>query len=102
MGPPEWVNPITALPGQTQRGIDARALLPSRPALDEHRLETQRQLRQAGSSRSSPIQVTPDGVIWDGHHGVRAAAETGSSVDVLVVDESVPAAGPTILQLPVV
>lgn len=101
MGPPGWVNPITAAPGQTQPGMDARSLLPSRAALDENRLDAQRRLWRSGQRRSSPIQVTPDGVIWDGHHGVRAAADDGESVDVLIVDETVPPAGPTILQLPV-
>jgi len=45
--------------------------------------------------------VTPDGVIRDGHHAVRAAAEEGATVDVLVVNDKVSPAGPDILALPV-
>jgi hypothetical protein len=99
--PAGWHNPITAAPGQTQRGVDARQLLPSRSDLIQVRLDVQRALMQAGTPRYTPIQVTPDGVVWDGHHAVRAAAEAGRAVDILVVAQVAAPSGLTILQLPV-
>jgi hypothetical protein len=36
------------------------------------------------------IRETRDGAIYDGHHGVRAAADDGMAVEVLVIDEQVP------------
>jgi hypothetical protein len=51
--------------------------------------------------RFSPVQVTPDGVIFDGHHMVRAAAEDGKLIDVRVVSISQPPVGELILDLPV-
>lgn len=96
-----WQNPITASPGQTQTGVDARLLLPGRPDLIRVRLEFQRTLQQSGQKRHTPIQVTRGGVIWDGHHAVRAAAEAGATVDVLVVAVDVPATASSILDLPV-
>jgi hypothetical protein len=98
--PTGWYNPITVPPGQVQSGVDARLLLPSRGDLIQARLDAQRALRQAGTPRSTPIQVTPDGVIWDGHHAIRVAAESATTVDVLVVPIAVPSVGKTILQLP--
>lgn len=94
-------NPIVVPAGQIQKGIDARLLLPSRYDLIPSRLNFQRGLRQAGRPRLTPIQVTTQGIIWDGHHAVRAAAESGDTVDALIVDAVVPASGLTILQLPV-
>jgi hypothetical protein len=47
------------------------------------------------------IRVTPDGVIYDGHHGARAAAEEGRTVDVEVIDQHVPPSGLSLLALPV-
>ncbi len=99
--PPGWKNPITVAPGQTQAGIDPRLLLPARKDLIRARLELQRSLISSGQPRLSPILVTPDGVIYDGHHAVRAAAEEGISVEVVVVDDRIPAAGPAITDLPV-
>jgi hypothetical protein len=99
--PPGWQNPISATAGQTQLGLDAALLLPSRDELFKERLDFQRGLLRSKQQRLTPIQVTPDGVIWDGHHAVRAAAEGGQTVTVLVIDERIPPAGPTILQLPV-
>jgi hypothetical protein len=102
MGPPAgWQNPITVQPGQMQKGVEARLLLPSRPDLIRRRLEHQRLLLLGGYQRFTPIQVTAQGVIHDGHHGARAAAERGITVDVLVVAESVPPVGLWILDLPV-
>lgn len=101
MGPLGWVNPITSPIGQFQRGLDPDQLLPSRDDLVRQRLEFQRRLLQSGQQRSTPIKVTYEGVIWDGHHTIRAAAELGIRVDVLVVAQRVPPSGQTILQLPV-
>ncbi len=99
--PPQWQNPITAAPGQTQTAVDARLLLPGRGDLVRVRLEFQRSLLQSGQSRYTPIQVTRGGVIYDGHHAVRAAAEADAAVDVLVVDQVVSATASSILDLPV-
>jgi hypothetical protein len=99
--PSGWSNPITAMPGQMQRGVDAAQLLPSRPDLLQSRLTQQRGLFQTQTPRWTPIQVTAGGVIWDGHHAVRIVAENGTTVDVLVVPGSIPPTGLTILQLPV-
>lgn len=99
--PPGGQNPIVVPPGQIQIGVDARLLLPSRSDLIQLRLDFQRGLRQTGRQRLTPIQVTTEGVIWDGHHTVRAAAEGGETVDVLIVASLVQASGLTILQLPV-
>jgi hypothetical protein len=65
------------------------------------RLELQRQLLLAGQPRRTPIKVAAEGVIWDGHHAVRVAAEEGRPIDVLVVAGLQPPSGLTILQLPV-
>jgi hypothetical protein len=99
--PPGWQSPISASPGQVQKGVDARLLLPSRIDLEQGRLDLQSALRQAGTPRSTPIRVTTEGVIWDGHHAVRLAAEKGETVDVRVIPLLVPPSGLTILQLPV-
>jgi len=84
--PPGWQSPITAQPGQTQQGVDPLRLLPARRSLQRIRLDAQRALLLAGTPRTTPITVTRDGVIWDGHHAVRAAAEEARLVDVLIVD----------------
>jgi hypothetical protein len=47
------------------------------------------------------LRLTPDAVIFDGHHGIRAAAEEGMMVDVLVVGLRVSPCGLSILGLPV-
>jgi hypothetical protein len=83
--PPNWRNPITASPGQLQSGVDPLHLLPSRLDLEQTRLDAQRALQDAGIERWTPVEVTPDGVIWDGHHGVRVAAENGKQLTVKVV-----------------
>jgi|SRR5579884_334147 len=102
MTPPQgWHNPITETPGRVQKAVDATQLLSSRTDLSQLRLARQRALVLAGTPRHTPIEVTPDGVIWDGHHAVRVAAERGETVDVLVVAVRVPPSGMTILLLPV-
>jgi hypothetical protein len=99
--PPAWQSPITAQPGQVQVGVDACSLLPSRIDLEQVRLDVQAVLRQTGTPRATPILVTSEGVVWDGHHAVRLAAENGETVDVRVVALLESPSGLTILQLPV-
>ena len=102
MGPPPgWQNPIVVQPGQTQRSVDPLRLLPSRQDLIKLRIEFQRGLILAGKQRYSLIQVTEDGVIYDGHHGVRAAAEEQVNVDVLIVAVKLQPMAASVLQLPV-
>jgi hypothetical protein len=102
MPPPGWTNPITVPAGQTQAQVDPLALLPSRSDLIQARLNLQRQLIISATRRHTPIQVTTDGVIFDGHHAVRAAAEQGLLIDVLVIQFPQPASADSILDLPVV
>jgi len=99
--PAGWQNPITTPAGQMQTGVDPRLLLPGRHDLNRVRLEFQRSLQQAGQKRYTPIRVTRGGVIYDGHHAVRAAAEDGRTVDVLVVGINAAPTAASILDLPV-
>ncbi len=99
--PAGWTNPITASVGLWQRGIDPLRLLPSRGDLLKSRLEFQRALIIAGKDRFSPILATEGGVIYDGHHAVRASAEVGRLIDALVVRESIATTSDSILRLPV-
>lgn len=99
--PPGWRNPIQAAVGQIQRGIDPLLLLPSCPDLVRTRLDFQRRLILAGIPRLTPVRVTTAGVIYDGHHAIRAAAEEQRTVDVVVVDQPVQASATSILHLPV-
>lgn len=66
------------------------------------RLDLQRQLLVSGTPRHTPIQVTTDGVIFDGHHAVRVAAEAGRLIEVKVIAFPQPATADSILDLPVV
>jgi hypothetical protein len=102
MPPPGWTNPITIPAGRIQTGVDPRRLLPSRSDLIRTRLDVQVQLLRSGTPRFTPVQVTTDGVIFDGHHAVRAAAEAGRPIDVKVIAFPLPAAADSILDLPVV
>src|SRR5262245_9906753 len=98
--PSDCENPITGLPGKIQSGVDPNRLRPSRDGLVGRRLNVQRQLLLSGQQRFTPIVVSRDGVIIDGHHAVRAAAEGSLMVDVLVRDFPVTARGDSILALP--
>jgi hypothetical protein len=102
MPSPGWVNPINVPVGQTQTGVDPLMLLPSRSELLRGRLAFQRQLIQSGVARHTPIHVNSDGVIFDGHHAVRAAAEEGRMIDVKVIDFPLPATADSIMDLPLV
>jgi hypothetical protein len=55
-----------------------------------------------GIKRHTPIRVTTQGVIFDGHHAIRAAAEDGRLIDVTVVLFPQPAVADSILDLPVI
>jgi hypothetical protein len=102
MNPPaNWQYPITASLGQLQANVDPLLLLPSRSDLSRVRLDMQQALLDAGTDRSTPIEVTPDGVIWDGHHAVRIAAEKGIAVVVKVVNVKMKPAASSIMDLPV-
>ncbi len=96
-----WLNPITEPSGQVQIAVDPDRLRPSRGDLIKSRLEFQRSLIRAGRPRLTPIQVSREGVIVDGHHAVRAAAEEGRAVDVLVERLSAPAKAGSIMDLTV-
>ncbi len=100
-GPAGWQNPIAARPGQIQQGVDPLRLLPARRDLQRVRLDAQRVLLLGGTPRKTPITVTLDGVIWDGHHAVRAAAEEGRLVNVPIVDLRATPVAAAILNLPV-
>ena len=99
--PNDWHNPITAAAGQVQVGIEPARLLASRGDLIRTRLDGQRQLLPSGIRRFSPVRVTPDGVIIDGHRIARVAAEVGKLIEVQVVSISQRPAGELILDLPV-
>ena len=98
--PEDWQNPITAGPGHLQPDVDPAHLRPGRSDLIRSRLEFQRNLIRRNQSRYTPIQVSRDGVIIDGHHYVRAAAEEGRVVEVLVSTLSAVARADSILNLP--
>ena len=99
--PANWHRPITMPPGQLQTNVDPLLLLPSRHDLSQVRFDLQKALSDCGTERSTPIEVTPDGVIWDGHHAVRVAVEAGKPVTVKVVNVRVKPTAASILDLPV-
>ena len=99
--PADWQNPITMTPGIIQTNVDPLQLRPSRGDLTAKRSEIQRQLRLAGVARFTPIVSSREGVIIDGHHAVRAAAEEGRTIDVMVSNFVVPAQADSILDLPI-
>ena len=101
MTAPSWHNPISVAPGQTQVAVDPRMLRLSRPDLDQSRIDLQLALRGSGQARHTPILVTADGVVVDGHHAVRAATEDGLLVDVRVVGWPETPSAHSILDLPV-
>ena len=100
MSPPDdWQNPINAVPGQTQQDVDPARLRPGRTDLVRSRLEYQRKLIKSGQAKFTPIQVSREGVIIDGHHYVRAAAEEKRLIEVLVTSLSAGATADSILDL---
>src|SRR5436853_6696134 len=99
--PANWQSPIRVMPGQFQSNVDPLLLLPSRGDLSQGRLDMQQALLDAGTKRSTPIEVTPDGVIWDGHHAARITAEKGLLVTVKVVNVKLNPIASSIMDLPV-
>ncbi|HEX3627411.1 MAG TPA: RHS repeat-associated core domain-containing protein [Verrucomicrobiae bacterium] len=79
-------NPITAAPGQTQT-VDPNGLVAGqRATLSQGRLAAQAQLQQQNIPRNGgPPLVYENGVIYDGHHAVRAAADSGAKITVKVM-----------------
>jgi hypothetical protein len=98
--PDHWLNPISGSPGQIQNRVDPKMLRPSRDDLIVARLKFQRQLLLSGQVRFTPIIASREGVIIDGHHAVRAAAEEGRTIDVMISALLVRAQGNSILDLP--
>jgi hypothetical protein len=99
--PAGWQNPITTRPGLIQASVDPKHLRPSRRDLIAKRLEFERQLLLAGVQRFTPIISSLDGVIVDGHHAVRAAAEEDRTINVMVSNLAVSAQANSILDLPI-
>jgi hypothetical protein len=94
-------NPITASPGFPQRGVDPTALRAgNQTSLEASRIANQKALILSGTPRFDPIVVTRDGVVIDGAHAVRAAAELGQTVDVVVSPVNM-TPGPPIIDLPI-
>ena len=85
-GVQDWKNPITAKPGQMQTIDPASVKAGEQTALKEGRIATQKSLIETGTPRTDgPPMVNEQGVVVQGHHHLRAAAEMGRSVDVKVV-----------------
>src|SRR4051812_21815955 len=95
-----WQNPIIAGPGNVQSGIDPAQLRPARADLLRTRVEFQRSLIRGKRPRITPIQVSEQGVIIDGHHYARAAAEEGRLIEVLVTALSAVPKADSVLDLP--
>lgn len=78
-------NRANAAVGQIQRAVNPRTLRPgARRMLDRGRYR--RIVDDLGGGIREPLQVTREGVIVQGHHRARVAAERGLRVDVEVVD----------------
>jgi hypothetical protein len=99
--PPDWVDPITAQPGHSQQQVDPLRLLPSRRDLVRVRLDFQRSLVRANLVRRTPILVTIEGVIFDGHHAIRVAVEDNRLVELDVTPLLMTASAASIMDLPV-
>jgi hypothetical protein len=98
--PENWPKPINQTPGTIQHLVDPKMLRPGRRNLIAARLNFQRRLLLSGQTRFTPIIASPEGVIIDGHHAVRAAPEEGRTIDVMISALVVPAQGDSILELP--
>jgi hypothetical protein len=96
-------SPITVKPGEMQM-VNPNDLTPGRVDLDSLRLKKQAELQAKGEQRlGGPVVVEPNGVIFDGNHAARAAADAGRPLEVLVKPGSttpVPAHAPRITDLP--
>jgi hypothetical protein len=98
--PGGWRNPIMVGPGNVQTDVDPSQLRPARTDLVRARVEFQRSLIRGNRQRLTPIQVSEQGVIIDGHHYVRAAAEEGLLIEVIVSTLSALPKADSILDLP--
>jgi hypothetical protein len=85
-----------AIAGTILRGIDASTLLAGREPLEQWRIDIQHKLIATKTPRWDMIEVNLLGVILNGNHGARAAAEAHMPVDIIVVDFPQPSHGPTI------
>ena len=94
-------DPTQAKHGIVLKGIDPASLQSNRAELEESRLEDQRQLIAPGTPRYTLIQVNCQGIILQGNHGARAAAEAGIAIDIQVLDFPHPTYGP-ILSIPII
>ena len=94
-------NPITVKPGQMQECDPNMLRAGQQQVLRQGNLNDQLEFIKKGVDRYTPIEVTVDGVIVNGHHGVRAAAQLGRTVHVKVVGGNLKP-GPPVTQLPVI
>jgi hypothetical protein len=94
-------DPKQARHGIVLHGIDPATLRSNKTELEQWRVELQRQLIADGIKRHSLIQVNCEGIILEGNHGARAAADAGVPVNVQVIDLPHPSTG-SILDIPIV
>jgi hypothetical protein len=87
-------DPSKAVPGGILHGVDPSTLLAGREPLERSRIDNQHRLIATNTPRWDMIEVTTLGVILNGNHGARAAAEAHVPVDVIVVDFPQPSCGP--------
>jgi RHS repeat-associated protein len=90
-------NLATFTPGSSGL-IDPLLLQAGRAQLNGEKVASAWTLRQAGGE-PPPIQITPEGVIYDGNSRARVAAMLGEEIPYTVVGQSTPGAGP-ILERP--
>jgi hypothetical protein len=79
-------------PGGTGR-IDPSLLQAGRQKLDGNRVLNSWRLREEGR-QPPPIEITPDGVIYDGNNRAWVAAARGEEVPYRVIDYFLPGQGP--------
>jgi hypothetical protein len=88
--------------GDTIKGVDPLSLKPGRRDLVQSKIDSLKKAPDPiNANPNDPIKVTKDGKIYDGHHRVRIAAESGKPVDVVVVNGTIGGPGGTILDLPI-
>ena len=79
-------DPVKARVLQWMLGVEPKSLRAreEKHVLLRSRLNLQRDLQEKGTARDTPIWVSPEGVVQDGHHACRVAIEFGEAVDVVV------------------